>query len=256
MRIFIFLYLLAISACSVFDRNNDNNGENMTLEKLYKEAKNALDSKNYTRAVEYYEWLETRYPFGVYGQQSLLALAYAYYKTNKHNEAIFACDRFIRLYPQNSHVDYAYYLRGLVNFNHGKRFMNRVFSFDSSQRDIGFALQSFQDFSKLAKRFPDSEYMGDVQKRMIYLRNLFAQHELHVATYYLRRGAFVAAANRARYVIENYARTPSAPDALVIMAKSYKILEMNELSDDAIRVLKLNYPGHRGIGKVADIMVK
>lgn len=226
------------------------------MERLYKEAKEALNSGYYSKAVEYYEFLETRFPFGVYGQQSLLDLAYVYYKTEDYESSISACDRFIRLYPQNPHVDYAYYLRGLVNFNRGKGITERFLPLDLSQRDPSSALRSFQDFSDLIRRYPDSEYVEDAQKRMIYLRNLLASHEVHVANYYMRRGAYVAAANRARYVVENYARTPSVPDALALMAKAYKVLEMDDLSADAIRVLELNYPNHRGIDELRDVVVR
>lgn len=238
------------------DKDENNPARNWTVERLYKEAKEALNEGYYSKAVEYYEFLETRFPFGVYGQQSLLDLAYVYYKTEDYESSISACDRFVRLYPQNPHVDYAYYLRGLVNFNKGKGLTERFLPLDLSQRDPSSALQSFQDFSDLIRRYPESEYVEDAQKRMIYLRNLLASHEVHVANYYMRRGAYVAAANRARYVVENYPRTPVVPDALALMAKAYKVLEMDDLSKDALRVLELNYPNHAGLNEVRGVVVK
>ncbi len=256
MRVIIIIFLITVSGCSYFSKDEDTSTRNWTVDRLYAEAKGAMDSGYYAKAVEYFEFLETRFPFGVYGQQSLLDLAYSYYKTEDFDSAISACERFIRLYPQNPHVDYAYYLRGLSNFNRGKGLTERFLPLDLSQRDSEAALQAFHDFAELGKRFPDSQYIEDAKKRMIYLRNLLAQHEIHVATYYMRRGAYIAAANRARYIVENYPRTPSVPEALVLMAKAYRVLEMDDLSADAIRVLQLNYPNHPGIYEVREIEVK
>ncbi|MFQ5659310.1 MAG: outer membrane protein assembly factor BamD [Gammaproteobacteria bacterium] len=256
MRTIIFLLSLTLAGCSYFGKKEDNPSKNMTVDRLYTEAKSAMEANDFTKAAQLYEFLETRFPFGVYGQQSLLDLAYVNYKIDKPDEAISACNRFIRLYPQNPHVDYAYYLRGLVNFNRGKGLTERFMALDLSQRDASSALQAFHDFSELGKRFPDSQYMDDVKQRMVYLRNLLAQEEINVANYYMKRSAFVAAANRARYIVENYPRTPTVPDALVLMAKAYKVLEMNDLSEDAIRVLKLNYPNHPGIQDIESIEVK
>ena len=256
MRIYLIAFLLVVTGCNIIKHDEYGEERNWSVERLYSEAKKALDRGYYTKAQKYYEFMETRYPFGVYGQQALLDLAFVYFKIEKYDEAVSSCERFIRLYPQNPHVDYAYYLKGLVNFNRGKGLTDRFLPIDLSQRDPASAQQAFQDFSELGKKFPDSEYIDDVRKRMVYLRNILAEHEVHVATYYMRRGAFIAAANRARYVIENYPRTPSVPDALVIMAKSYKILEMNDLSEDALRILKMNYPDHPGIKEVQKTRVK
>lgn len=256
IRLLLVLLLLVNAGCSFFGSEEDDSAKNWTVDRLYNEAKGALDSGYYSKAVQYYEFLETRFPFGVYGQQSLLDLAYAYYKTEDFDAAISACDRFVRLYPQNPHVDYAFYLRGLVNFGRGRGLTERFLPLDTSQRDTGSAYRAFRDFSELAKRYPDSEYVPDANKRMVYLRNLLAQHEVHVANYYMTRGAYVAAANRARFVVETYPRTPSVPDALVLMAKAYKVLEMDDLSGDALRVLELNYPNHPGLSEVQEIVIR
>ena len=247
--------LLLAGGCAWFGEKDDE-AKNWTVERLYSEAKGALDSGYYSKAVEYYEFLETRFPFGVYGQQSLLDLAYAYYKTEEFESSMAACDRFIRLYPQNTHVDYAYFLKGLVNFNRGKGLTERFLPIDSSQRDQGSALTSFRAFSELLERYPQSQYAEDAKKRMVFLRNRLARHEIHVAEYYLKRGAYLAAVNRARTVVESYPRTPSVPDALVLMAKAYKVLEMPDLSADTVRVLQLNYPDHPGVYDVRDIVVE
>jgi outer membrane protein assembly factor BamD len=251
-----FLLVFIISGCSYFGGEKEDKTVGWTADQFYAQAKGALDSGNYSEAVDLYQKLETRYPFGVHAQQALLDLSYAYYKNDEPDAAVSACGRFIKLYPQNVHVDYAYYLKGLANFNKGKGFTQRYLPTDESQRDPGAALQAFNDFSELVNRFPESQYVEDSEQRMRYLRNILARNEVHVANYYMRRGAFVAAANRARYVIENYQRTPSVPDALVVMAKAYRILEMNDLSDDALRVLELNYPNHPGAYEAKNVKVK
>lgn len=254
-KIFLIILYLTITGCAFFSKDDTDPAEGWTVEQLYTEAKRARENSNYTRAVELYEFLETRFPFGVYGQQALLDLAYVYYKTGDHESALSTSDRFIRLYPQNKHVDYAYYLQGLVNFYRYSRPTDRIFPTDMSERDVSSARSAFQNFSELLSRFPNSVYATDSSMRMVYLRNMLAQYEIHVARYYLRRKAYIAAVNRARAVVENYGKTPSVPEALAIMAKTYRILGMNDLSDDALRVLELNYPGHPGIAETRKIVL-
>lgn len=255
MRNIITLLLITlICACGVFGDKEDESIQ-WTADRIYAEARGALDSGNYDQAVEYYQKLEARFPFGTHAQQALLDLAYAHYKNQEPDAAISAAERFIKLYPQNVHVDYAYYLRGLSNFSRGKGIVNRLLPKDEAQRDQGSAQQSFQDFNELVRKFPDSDYRADAEQRMRYLRNNLAQNEVYVATYYMRRGAFVAAVNRARYVIENFQRTPSVPDALLILAKAYRVLEMEDLASDAIRVLENNYPNHPGLADVKNVKI-
>ena len=246
----VFIIALVTPGCSYFSKDKEDSSRNWTVERLYAEAKGAMESGNYTNAKKYFEFLETRFPFGVYGQQALLDVAYVYYKTQDYDSAISSCDRFIRLYPQNPHVDYAYYLKGLVNFGRGHGFMQRVLPIDISQRDSTYMRTSFQDLKDLVEKFPDSRYSADARQRMVYLRNTLGRYEVNVAQYYMRRGAYIAAANRARFAVENYPRTPAIPEALTIMAKAYKVLEMDDLSRDALRVLQLNYPNYPGIREV------
>ena len=252
------LFIFLLSSCSYFEEKEDET-KDWDADRLYSEAKGNLDAGFYSDAVDYYQRLESRYPFGEHAQQSLLDLAYGYFKSEEHDASIAACNRFIKLYPQNIHVDYAYYLKGLASFNKGKASVQRFIPneiVDESQRDTGAAQEAFQYFSELIKKFPNSEYVDDAEQRMRHLRNNLASNEVFVATYYMRRGAFLAAANRARYVIENYNRTPVVPEALVIMARAYRILEMEDLARDAIRVLKLNYPNHPGIYEIEDLEIK
>jgi outer membrane protein assembly factor BamD len=251
----IVAILISLNGCALFSGKEDETKE-VSAGQLYKEAKEALKSQNYTKAAELYEKLQARQPFGVFAQQAQLDLAYAYYKSEESASAVAACDQFIKLYPTHPRVDYAYYLKGLANFNQGKGLAERYLPIDVSQRDQAAALKSFQDFTELIRRFPKSRYVEDAQKRMTYLRNLLAQHEVKVADYYMRRSAYVAAANRARYVVENYQGAPVMPEALVIMARAYLILEMEDLAEDALRVLELNYPNYPGIKEVQSIRLK
>ncbi|MEM7027067.1 MAG: outer membrane protein assembly factor BamD [Pseudomonadota bacterium] len=248
------LLIILLCACSAFGEKDDDT-INWSADRLYAEARGALDSGNYTDAVDFYQKLEARFPFGTHAQQALIDLAYAHYKNDEPEAAIGAADRFIKLYPQNQHVDYAYYLKGLTNFNRGKGLAQRLLPRDEAQRDPGSAQQSFQDFNELVRKFPESDYRADAEQRMRFLRNNLAENEVYVATYYMRRGAFVAAVNRARYVIENFQRTPSVPDALLILAKAYRVLEMEDLANDAIRVLENNYPNHPGLNDVKRVRV-
>jgi outer membrane protein assembly factor BamD len=158
-----------------------------------------------------------------------------------------AADRFIRLHPTHPNVDYAYYLKGMVSYEQDKNFLASIIPMDPSTRDPGAARESFQDFSQLIRRFPNSEYAPDAQQRMKYLRNLLATAEIHVARYYIKRGAYVAAANRGRYVLENFQGAVAVPDALAIMVEAYQLLEMNDLADQALLVLNTNYPEHKSL---------
>ena len=248
----VALLALALGGCGAFGDKPDITRD-WPVQRLYSEAKAALDGGDYETAIDYYEKLESRYPFGRYAQQAQIDLAYAYWKDEENASAIAAADRFIKLHPRHPSVDYAYYLKGLVNFEQGKSFTDRILPRDMSQRDPGAVRQAFDDFSALVQRFPDSRYAADARQRMLYLKNLLARHEIHVADYYMRRGAYVAAANRARFVVENFQRTPVVPDALVIMAKAYRLMDLDDLSDDTLRVLRLNYPEHAGVAEVESI---
>ncbi len=250
-KILVLALALSVSGCSLFpDKKDDDVTEGWSAERLYYEARDAMDSGNYRKALEYYQKLQARHPFGKFSKQALLDMAYSHYKQDETAEAIAACNRFLKLYPNNPHADYAFYLKGLALFNQGKGFTDRLITKDPSQRDPGAALGAFREFSELVKRYPKSKYVPDARQRMIFLRNILAQHEVNVAEYYMRRNAFVAAANRARYAVENYQQAPAIPKALTIMAKAYKILGMTDLSNDALRVLEKNFPKYPGIAEV------
>lgn len=215
-----------------------------SAEDLYAEAKTLLDKKNYRGALFGYRQLQTRYPFGRYAEQAQLEMAYAFYKAGQPEQALATADRFIRMYPTHPNVDYAYYIRGITNYEERVGFLEKMMPSRVRDRDQTAALEAFQDFDELCRRFPDSRYAPDARQRMVFLRNNLSYYEIDVANYYLRRKAYIAAANRARYLIETYPGSPEVGNALVVMHKAYTKLDMPELASDAMRVLELNDPDH------------
>ena len=238
---FLLFASVLLNGCGMWGKAPDPT-KGWSARQLYLAAKERLDERDYETALDYYGKLESRYPFGALAEQAQLETAYAYYKRDERASAIAAVDRFLKQHPWHPHADYAYYLRGLASFNPGRNFLDRFVPRDLSERDPGSALHSFRDFEELVRRFPDSRYAGDAAQRMIFLKNTLAEHEMHVAGYYMRRRAYVAAANRAKYVVEHYQGTPAMPHALALMAGAYRKLSLDDLADDALRVLKLNYP--------------
>ncbi len=238
-RLPVLLLAAALAGCGLFGKEIDPT-EGWSAAKLYSEAASQLDAGDYKRSVELYEKLESRYPFGRYAMQAQLDVAYAHYRAEEPEDAIAAADRFIKLYPQNPFVDYAYYMKGIVNYNRSVGFLDRFIPTDASQRDPGSALDAFKDFSELVERFPDSKYSEDARQRMVYLRNNLAKNEVNVARYYMRRGAYMAAANRANYVVEHYQRTSAVEDALTVLVDAYRALGKDDLAADAKRVLDVN----------------
>ncbi|MEO8671025.1 MAG: outer membrane protein assembly factor BamD [Tahibacter sp.] len=243
IRVAFLALLLVLVGCSRAGKKGDPS-ETLPVDELYSKAKTSLEKGNNGNASKLYERLIARFPFGPYTEQSQLELAYSQLKDHKEEEAYSSINRFIKTYPTHKHIDYAYYLRGLINFDRSNGLLERYIERDQSRRDQGFSQQSFEDFNELIKRYPESVYALDSRQRMIYLRNGMAQAELGVALYYLRIKAYVAATNRAEHLVENYQRTPQAADALAVMSESYKQLGQDKLSTDARRVLELNYPEH------------
>lgn len=236
----ILLLSLLLVACS----GHDEIDPNLTEAELYQKAETNLNKGQYERSIEHFQAMEARYPFGTYSDQAQLDIIYAYYKNYDHAAAGAAADRFIRLHPQNPQVDYAYYLKGLSSFTESQGMLERFMPTDVSQRDPGAARKSFAEFSDLLTRFPNSQYAPDARKRMIYLRNLLARYEIHAANYLFKRGAWIAAANRGNYVVENFQGSPAVPDGLAVMVQAYHLLGLNDLSDQALVILKANYPDY------------
>jgi len=236
------LFALAIVACG--DRTRLDAAEVLPVDELYAEAKQSMQAGNYERAVKYYKRLVARFPFGRYTEQAELDMAFSQYKGNAPEEALSTVNRFIKQYPTQKHADYAYYLRGLINFNREIGLLERYIEQDTTRRDLQYARQSFQDFAELIERYPNSRYAPDARQRMVHLRNGLAQAELNIAGYYFRREAYIAAQGRAKNIIETYQETPQAAEALAIMAECYKRLGETQLAEDTRRVLELNFPDH------------
>jgi outer membrane protein assembly factor BamD len=209
---------------------------------LYADAKQALDSKSWDQAIRTYKYLQTRYPFGRYTEQSMLDLSYAYFKGHEGQNALSTLNRFIRTYPTHPNVDYAFYLKGLVNYEENLGFLERLMPKRVRDRDQTRLRDAFVDFSELLRRYPDSRYVPDARQRMVYLRNNLAAYEVGVANFYMGHQAYIASANRARFALETYPNTPENEEALVMLHQSYVALNLTELADTTMQVLKLNYP--------------
>jgi outer membrane protein assembly factor BamD len=234
-------FVLLLSACSSLPEASDET-KNWSADKLYKEAMDELGNGGYEKSINLFEKLEARYPFGVYAQQAQMEIAYAHYRADEQPEALAAIERFLKLHPNHPNADYMYYLRGLVNFNDKLGILDFISAQDPTERDPKAAREAFDSFKLLADKFPNSKYTPDAIDRMNYLVNAMAQYEVHVSGYYYRRGAYVAAANRAQTVVKQFPGTPATEDALYLMVLSYDKLGQTELHDDAERVFKANFP--------------
>jgi outer membrane protein assembly factor BamD len=210
--------------------------------KLYAEAKDQMTEGGYTEAIKYFEKLEARFPYGSYAQQAQMEVAYAYWKANEPASALAACDRFIKLHPSHPSLDYVFYLKGLIGFNEDLGLLAHLSQQDPGERDPKSSREAFEAFRDLVTKFPNSKYAPDAVARMNYLVNSMAAQEVNVARYYMKRGAYIAAANRAQTSIQKYPNVPAQEEALAIMVKAYEKLDMMDLSKDAERVLLKNYP--------------
>lgn len=246
LRVCCLALLAVLAACGgePGTKRTEDRTEGWSVDKLYGEARKALLDNGYQEAIDLYGKLEARYPYGVYSQQSLIDIAYAYYKNGDADLAIESADRFARLYPLHPNVDYAYYLKGLVHFKREVSILEKWLPQKLAARDVHNARQAFDDFAQLLRSFPDSRYAPDARQRMVYLRNQLAENDILVARYYMKRGAYLAAAARARHVVETYPRSAFAPDALELMVSAYRVLGLDTQASDALRVLNLNYPSH------------
>jgi outer membrane protein assembly factor BamD len=233
---------LALGSCGWLGKDTDDETVGWSAQKLYAEAKDQMSSKNWDKAIKYLEKLEARYPYGRYAQQAQIEVAYAHWKANERASALAAADRFIKLYPNHPNIDYVYYLKGMINFHENPGLIGFIDTPDVSERDPKGARESFYAFKEVVTRFPDSKYAEDSAARMRFLVNSLAQHEVHVARYYMKRGAYVAAANRAQFAVQNYPSAPALEEAVFIMVKAYDAMGMTDLRDDADRVMRKNFP--------------
>jgi len=238
----VLALLLLFGAAGCAGLGGDDETIGWSAQKLYGEAKDAMASKEWAKAIKYLEKLEARFPYGRYAQQAQLEVAYAHWKDGERASALAAADRFIKLYPNHQHVDYAYYLKGMINFNELSGMLTWLTSPDMTDRDPKASREAFDSFKEVVTRFPESKYAADSAARMRYLINALASHEVHVARYYMKRTAYIAAANRAQYAIEHYPQSPPVEEAFFILIRAYDELGMNELRDAAERVMRKNFP--------------
>ena len=248
-RVLLVLALvLSVGGCKTvgtwFGADKHEITEKLGVEDLYREAHSLLTGGQYARAERYFQRLIARFPFGPYNEQAQLELAFAQYKGGKAEDATSTLDRFIRTYPRHRHIDYAHYLKGVVNFDRDVTLFTRALRIDLSARDLGAPLQSINDFTEVMRRYPNSRYAVDARQRIVHLRNILARHEMGVGLYYYRRGAWVSSANRAKFLLETYPQSQFDGDAVALMAASYTQLGQQALADDAKRVLQKNYPDH------------
>lgn len=231
------LALLALSGCSSMRNKPITNPD-----QLYDKAKKDLDSGDYGTSIKSFELLEARFPFSNVTRQAQLDLMYAYYENGDKENVIDQAEQFIRENPTHPRVDYAYYMKGLANFDRDRNFLERWFRVDLSKRPPIDSRTSFQAFQTMVQRFPNSQYAPDARQRMIFLRNRLANYEIYVARYYMKRGAYVAALNRSKYAIENYDGAPAIKEALEISRDAYAKLGMKDLADKSAAVLAQNFP--------------
>ena len=241
----LLLAVFAASGCAHFRKGHKKDAlEGVPVEQIYAKGHDLMRYGNWNGAVDVYKRLIAQYPYGPYTEQALMETAYAQYKQGTNDDAISTIDRFIRTYPTHKHIAYMYYLRGLVDSNRDTVFLQKVWTLDASRRDLATPMQAFNDFKTVLDRYPNSRYADDARQRMASLRNMFAKHELETALYYLRRGAYVAAADRAKYLLETYPQTIWQNDAVATLAEAYTKLGNQTLAADARRVLEQNDPNH------------
>ncbi len=235
--------LASLTACSWWSNTDEDTNpyKGMTAQQLFKEADAAMRKKEYATAAKKLEALETMYPFSEYAEQSQLDLIYAYYSKDDFASCAASAERFIHMYPRAKHVDYAYYMKGLANFQQTRGTFANVLPLDESWRDPGTGNQAYTDFSQFVQRFPDSKYKRDALQRLIYLRNMFAQRELHIADFYFTRKMYVAAVERANYLVKTYPQAPSVQQALQIIIKANQILGLTQAHDEAVSVYRATY---------------
>lgn len=245
VRLTALLVVLVIAATGCNrGTKGDNPDEGLPVETLYQKGHGLMEGGNWSGAETSFRRLVAQYPYGPYTEQAMIETAYAQFKAGKHDDAVSSIDRFIRTYPTHRNVAYLYYLRGLSNSNRDTVFLRRVWSLDASRRDLSTPRQAFADFNIVVDRYPNSRYAEDARRRMIELRDVFAQHELDNALYYLRREAWLSAAGRANFLLETYPQSAYQYDAVAVLAESYTRAGNQTLAADARRVLELNAPDH------------
>lgn len=240
----LMLSSLVLQGCGKQDEIREVEVTKLTALEMYLSAKRALDAGVWSTAADKYRALRSHYPFGHYTEQGYLELAYAQYKLYQMEQAVSTVDRFIKNYPAHKNLDYAYYLKGLIFFDSDRGLMQRINPDSSADRNQDNIRNSFTAFKNFIERYPDSSYAPDARKRMVYLKNQLAAYEVQVASFYLRRGAPIAAVNRAKFVLESFQDTPAVANALALMVESYKKMDESDLAEQSKQMLAANYPSH------------
>lgn len=242
--LFLLTLIVSLAACKTWwskDDDDYNPFQGVSAKQLYAESKKMIAKEEYESAIKRLEAMETMYPFNDDAEQAELDLIYAYYKKGDYPSTAATAERFIHLYPRAKNVDYAYYMKGLANFQQNRGTLANVLPIDESWRDPGTQTQAYSDFATLIQQFPNSRYKANALKRMVYLRNLFAQRELNVANYYYARRMDVAAVERASHLIKNYPQAPSAQAALALVYHANMRLGLTQAANDALEVYKATY---------------
>ena len=242
---FVIIISAVLQGCALFEKTATDPYKVMTEAELYNEGSIFLNNADISQAAAVFELLEIRYPFSPLAQQSVLDLAYGYYDFGLKDDAIAECDRFIDLYPNHPNLDYAYYIRALSNLEKEQPFFQEILGQDISKYDVTRLRNSYNDFLLIANKFKDSKYSDDARNRLVFLRNNMAKHEVYVASYYLKIGAYVASSERAKFMLESYPGTPAAEEALIILISSYNKLKMYRLAQETADVLLANYPNYK-----------
>ena len=240
----LIMISVVVSGCTLFGDDEIATDTLSGEQQMYREAQRYIASSNYDLAIATLQSLESRYPFGKFAEQAQLELIFAYHGAFQNEAAIEAADRFIRLHPTHPDVDYAFYMKGVAPYDLTEDFLSGLIPSDDSKRDVSRARESFAEFSQLIARYPNSRYAPDARARMIYLRNMLARHEIHVANYYFRRGAYMAALKRGQNVVENMQQSTAVADGLAVMAQAYALMNLDDLAQDTLSVLCVNYPEH------------
>lgn len=235
---------MILQSCASFETIKIDPYKGMGESELYEQGSIFLSTADIPSAVTVFETLEAKFPFSTYSQQSILDLAYAYYDFGEKDSAIAECDRFIDLYPNHPNLDYAFYLRALSNLEKGQPFFQEILGQDVSKYDVSRLKDAYNDFLLITNRFQGSKYAKDASNRLIFLRDSMAKHEVYIARYYLKRGAYLASSERSKYMLEKYPGAPATEDALIILIESYNKLEMINLAKITADVLTENFSNY------------
>ena len=237
----LFLSGLFLMGCATKDHSADD-FKHFTAKELLQQGGQKVAKGNYEQAAKYLEAIDALYPFDPEAKQGQLIAIYTYYKSGDHVATLAAANRYIHLHPEDTHTDYAYYMKGVVNFSKNRTAAQKLLARKLENLDISDLNESFINFSELLKKYPNSFYAKDAKKRMIYIRHLIAEHELNVAKFYLERKAYVASANRAASLIKHYPGVSQTKEALKVMLKSYGALGLKQAKEDILRIFKFNFP--------------